>query len=85
MCRNTLREGDREQSQALSRVPSDRDRGKEHKLGHRRLLLNFRKHFVTVRVTKYSNRLSPHPVRFSKGTWAQTACFTWSCLDRGLG
>ena len=42
----------------LSVVPSDRPRGKGHKLKHRRFLLNTGKHFFTVRVTKDWSRLS---------------------------
>ena len=41
----------------FSVVPSDRTRGKEHKLKHGRFPLNIRKHFFTVRVTEQWHRL----------------------------
>ena len=41
----------------FSVVLSDRTRGNEHKQKHRRFLLNIRKHFFTVRVTKHCHRL----------------------------
>ena len=37
----------------FSVVPTDRTRGNRHKLKHRRLPLNIRKHFFTVRVTEH--------------------------------
>jgi len=38
-------------------VPSDRTRGSEHKLKHRKFQLNTRKNFFTLRVTEHWNRL----------------------------
>lgn len=38
-------------------VLRDRTRGNRHKLKHRKLCLNIRKHFVTVRVTEHWDRL----------------------------
>jgi len=38
-------------------VPHARIRGNGHKLKHKRVPLNLRKHFITVRVTKRWNRL----------------------------
>jgi len=45
-------------------VPSDRTRGKEHKLNHRKFLLNTRKNFFTLRVTEDWNRLPKGVVEF---------------------
>lgn len=56
---NMWSKGTKRLGQTLFRVSSDRIRGKEHKLKHRRFLLNKRKLFgiFSVRVTKHCYRL----------------------------
>ena len=48
----------------FSVVPHVRTRGSGHTLKHRRFLLNVRKHFFTVRVTKHWHRLPREVLEF---------------------
>jgi len=41
----------------FSLLPSDKTRGSEHKMEHRRFHLNIRRCFFTVKLTEYYNRL----------------------------
>lgn len=47
----------RVQKELVIMMPSDRTRSNGHKIKHRRLSLNTRKHFFTVRAAKHWNRL----------------------------
>ena len=61
-----LRGGCREDGAGLfSVVPSDRMKGNGHKQKHRRLWLNMRGHFFTVRVTEHWDRLPREVVESS--------------------
>ena len=57
MCTNIRREAVKKTKPGSSLVPSDRVRGNGHRLKHKRLHLNIRKRFFTVRVTKHWHRL----------------------------
>ena len=46
-------------------MPSNRIKAKGHKLKHGRLRLNMRRHFFSVRVTEYWNRLTREVVESS--------------------
>ena len=63
----------------FSVVPGDRTRGRGHQRAHRRVPLNIRKHFSTVRVTEHRHRL-PRAVVESPSTEILK-----SCLDTVLG
>ena len=70
-------------------VPSARTRGSGHKLQHRGLPLQARKHFCDVHVVEHCNRLhcevveSP-PWRSSEAAWTLAPCSGCPCLRRGL-
>lgn len=53
----------RAQSQALFRVHSDKTRGSEHKLKHRRFTVNVKKNFFTVRMTEPQDSLPQERVQ----------------------
>jgi len=63
----------------FSVVPSDRTRGHEHKLKHRRYCLNISKHIFTVRVTEHWCRLRSEAVE------SLSLEILKSCLDTVLG
>jgi len=73
----------------FSVVPSDRTRGSEHKLKHRRFSLKIREHFFTVKVTDQWHRLPNMvvdlpPWRYPKAiwTWSWVTSFMRPCLSR---
>jgi len=45
-----------DEARLFSVVPSNRTRGNRHKLVHRKIQLNMRKNFFTLRVTEHWNR-----------------------------
>ncbi|PKU38341.1 hypothetical protein llap_11354 [Limosa lapponica baueri] len=51
-----------DESRLLSVAPSDRTRGNRHKLERRKLCLNTRKNFFTLRATEHWNRLPTEAV-----------------------
>ena len=63
----------------MSAVPSARTRGNGHKLKDRRVPLNIRKHFFTVRVTDHWHRLPREVVE------SPSLGILKSCLDMALG
>jgi len=62
----------------FSAVPRDRTRGNGHKLKHRKLRLNMRKNFFTLRVTELWNR-------FPRGAVESPSLEIFrTCLDEAL-
>ena len=45
-------------------VPSDRTKGNDHKLKHKKFHLNIQKHFFTARVVQHWSRLPKEAVEF---------------------
>jgi len=65
----------------FSVVPGDRKKGNRHKLKQRKLLLNMRKNFFTLRMMEHWNR------RYSKSAWMRScaACCRRTCFSSEVG
>lgn len=59
MYRNILKKG----VNSMGPVHGNRTRGNSHKLKHKKLHVNVRKNFLTVRVTEHCNRLPREVIR----------------------
>ena len=62
----------------FSVVPSNRTRGSGHKLQHRKVYMNMRKNFLTLRVTNCWNRL-PREAVLSPSLEVFKTCLDLSC------
>lgn len=52
-----LKRGCKDETRIFSVLPSDRTRGSEHKMEHRRFRLNIERCLFTVKLTEYYNKL----------------------------